>query len=169
MRLLTTLTFALGALALATGPVKSTTDQLAVNGDVSVNLDDATAVEGITKRDEEASPSEELEKRIAGGVVARNIQLPHIPNPLPITVAGVMITYNMVARWRMIDGRLTLDYVAQSLRFVNLSARRLLVEAMAHGANFYFRRLNVGRIDTGITPDDTETFNLVISPVNDEL
>ncbi|KAG5998118.1 hypothetical protein E4U52_001719 [Claviceps spartinae] len=58
MRLLTTLTFALGALALATGPVKSTTDQAAVNGDASVNLDDATATEEITKWDEGKNESQ---------------------------------------------------------------------------------------------------------------
>ncbi|KAG6112902.1 hypothetical protein E4U31_002121 [Claviceps sp. LM219 group G6] len=168
MRLLTTLTFALGALALATGPVKSTTDQAAVNGDVSVNLDDATATEGITKWDEGASPSE-LEKRISGGLVTRNIPLPHIPNPAPIIIAGVTITFNMAARWTVRNGNLNLDYYAQSVRFINLSARRLVVEAVANGANIFFRRMSVGRIDTGTCPEDVESFRLFISPVDDEL
>ncbi|KAG6036258.1 hypothetical protein E4U19_003444 [Claviceps sp. Clav32 group G5] len=168
MRLLPTLTFALGALALATGPVKSTADQLAVNGDVSVNLDDATAIEGITQRDEEASPSE-LDKRISGGMVTQNIQLPHIPNPAPIVIGGVTIVFNMVARWTVVNGNLNLDYYAKSLRFMNLSARRLVVEAIANGANVYFRRMSVGKIDTSSCPENAESLRLYISPVQDEL
>ncbi|KAG6062096.1 hypothetical protein E4U17_003546 [Claviceps sp. LM77 group G4] len=168
MRLLTTLTFALGALALATGPVKSTADQLAVHGDASVNLDDATAIEGITKRDEEASPSE-LDKRIGGGTVMRDIPLPHIPNPAPIIIAGVTIIFNMAARWTVVNGNLNLDYYAKSVRFTNLSARRLVVEAIANGANIFFRHMSVGRIDTGTCPENAENLRLYISPALDEL
>lgn len=75
----------------------------------------------------------------------------------------------MAARWTVINGNLNLDYYAKSVRFTNLSARRLVVEAVANGANVFFKRMSVGRIDTGTCPENAESLSLFISPVNDEL
>ncbi|KAG5970114.1 hypothetical protein E4U58_000696 [Claviceps cyperi] len=111
MRLLTTLTLALVALALATGPVKSTTDQLAVNGDASVNLDDATATEGWNG-------------------ISKHPTASHT-NPAAIAIAGIIISLHMATRWTM---------------------------AIANGANFFFYRMGVGRIDIGTCPEDAESF-----------
>ncbi|KAG6284267.1 hypothetical protein E4U45_001100, partial [Claviceps purpurea] len=97
MRLLTLLTFASGALALATGPVHRPADQQAVDGGASLSLEKAVLADHeISRHDEEASQS--LEKRM-NGITMRGIVLPKASAPAALLFNGLKITFSMGIHW----------------------------------------------------------------------
>ncbi|KAG5974708.1 hypothetical protein E4U13_000492 [Claviceps humidiphila] len=167
MRLLTLLSLACGALALATGPVQPLTDSLAVHGGESLNLKDAAVAQEITRRDEEVSSSE-LDKR--EGFLLKDLWLPDEPNPANVVFAGVTISFIMATRYVMRQGRRVKQWYTESMHFQNNGPNRVAVQAMALGEKFFYSRLGEDGGDASGNPNPrASTYSLSITPVNDEL
>ncbi|KAG6163053.1 hypothetical protein E4U11_002170 [Claviceps purpurea] len=168
MRLLTLLTFACGALALATGPVHRPADQQAVDGDASLNLEKAVlADQEITGHDEEASQS--LEKRM-NGIAVNGVAFPRTAAPKSMLVAGVKITFTMALHWiKTESGKWVYEYYVQSLKVANEINRRLSVEMTSVGGTFLNAHLNQLGERTATPPENAETFGLFINELHTEL
>ncbi|KAG5931354.1 hypothetical protein E4U59_000401 [Claviceps monticola] len=168
MRLLTLLTFACGALALATGPVHRPADQQAVDGDASLHLEKAVlADQEITRHDEEASQS--LEQR-ANGISLRGIKFPTTGSPKAMFIAGVKITFTMALHWVKTEGgKWVYEYYVKSMKVANEVNRRLSVEMVAVGGAFLDAHLNQMGERTVTPPAGAETFGLYISELHGEL
>ncbi|KAG5934971.1 hypothetical protein E4U60_003430 [Claviceps pazoutovae] len=167
MRFLTALTFASGALALATGPVQRPADQQTVQGDASLNPENAVlATPEITSRDETVSPSG-VEKRVPG--IEAKIPIPTGPDPKTVTIAGITVSFIMAHRWIQVNGKNVLEYFVKHLMFRNRNSERTLVEAAANGFTFFTMRMAGGVQYTDDPPFGADTLNLVVRPLNDEL
>ncbi|KAG6138238.1 hypothetical protein E4U35_000693 [Claviceps purpurea] len=170
MRLLTALTFASGALALATGPVQRPADQQTVQGDALLNPENAVlAIPEITPRDETVSSSE-VGKRNPG--TEATVRMPTAPGPGagPLTIAGVTIIFVMGKRWIQRQGEEVLEHFVKHVLFRNGNRARMFVQATANGINFFTMRMaqNVQTYDQD-PPTGADFFKLVVRPVNDEL
>ncbi|KAG6165125.1 hypothetical protein E4U24_002528 [Claviceps purpurea] len=166
MRILIALGFACGALAVAIGPVQSSKDNRTVNGEGSPNLKNAVATHEFTHQDEELSSSK-LNKRVGRGVQLNDIQLPRRPNPEPVILAGVTVSFIMASRYVRAQGTNILQYYVKNMSFHNQNAQRVAVQAIANGINFFSYRLGDQGIRAGTPPDGAATFMLVIEPVAD--
>ncbi|KAG5951158.1 hypothetical protein E4U58_001296 [Claviceps cyperi] len=167
MRLLTALSLACGALALATGPVQSLTDSLTVDdGDSPINLQNAAVVQEITRRDEKVSSSE-LEKR--EGFYLQDLWLPDEPYPKNVIYAGVTISFIMGVRYVMQQGKRIKQYYTQTMHFQYDGKQRVAVQAMAAGQKFFYSHLN--NLESGSANPDPKasTYSLAITPIKDEL
>ncbi|KAG5919630.1 hypothetical protein E4U61_000725 [Claviceps capensis] len=170
MRFLTALTFASGALALATGPVQHPADQQTVQGDALLNPDNAVlTTPGITPQDETVSSSE-VEKRNPG--TSASVRLPTAMgnSARPITIAGITISFVMAKRWVQRNGEEVLEYFVKHVLFCNRNPTRMIVQASANGLNFFNMRMaaNVQSYDED-PPTGANFFELVVRPSNDEL
>ncbi|KAG6054235.1 hypothetical protein E4U32_007065 [Claviceps aff. humidiphila group G2b] len=166
MRLLTVLSLACGALALATGPVQPLTDSFTVDGGGSLNLKDAAVAQEITRRDEEVSSSK-LDKRT--GFLMENLILPNEANPQNVVYAGITISFIMATRYVMRQGRRVQQWYTESMYFQNNGAQRMAVQAVALGEKFFYSRLDSDGAASGNPDPKASTFSLSITPVNDEL
>ncbi|KAG6046624.1 hypothetical protein E4U39_001174 [Claviceps sp. Clav50 group G5] len=166
MRLLTALSLACGALALATGPVQPLTDSLTVSGGKSLNLRNAAVAQEITRRDEEVSSSE-LEKR--EGFLLKDLWLPNEPNPQNVVFAGVTISFIMATRFVMRQGRRVKQWYTESMHFQYHGDRRVAVQAMAAGEKFFYSHLSNEGGASGNPDPQASTYSLAIDVVNDEL
>ncbi|KAG6023338.1 hypothetical protein E4U40_004039 [Claviceps sp. LM458 group G5] len=168
MRLLTALGFACGALAVATGPVQSSKDSLTVDGERLPDPKNDVTTHEISHQDEELSSSN-LKKLVGRGSVLNDIQLPRRPNPEPVILAGVTVSFIMASRYVRVQGTNLLQYYVKNMSFHNQNAQRVAVEAIASGVNFFSYHLSDGGIRAGNPPDGAETFKLIVEPVNSEL
>ncbi|KAG5928043.1 hypothetical protein E4U60_007879 [Claviceps pazoutovae] len=168
MRLLTLLTFACGALALATGPVHRPADQQAVDGDAPLNLEKAVlADQEIPRHDEEASQS--LEQR-ANGIAVDGLRFPKTATPGAMIIAGVKITFTMAFHWIKTEGgKRVFEYYVESLKVVNEVNRRLSVEMTSAGKMILNAHMNQLGETTATPPENAETFGLFISELHGEL
>ncbi|KAG5957730.1 hypothetical protein E4U58_005700 [Claviceps cyperi] len=132
MRLLTLLTFASGALALATGPVHRSADQQAVDDDASLPLENAAlANHEITRRDEEALQS--LERR-GYGASMRGVMLPRSLSPAATIINGVKFSYTMALHWvKSESGAWVYDYYVKSIQVFNQLNKQFVVQIIAAG------------------------------------
>ncbi|KAG6317628.1 hypothetical protein E4U44_008544 [Claviceps purpurea] len=170
MRLLTALTFASAALALATGPVQRPADQPTVQGDALLNPENAVlATPEITPRDETVSSSE-VGKRNPG--TEATVRMPTAPGPgaAPLTIAGITIIFVMGKRWIQRQGEEVLEHFVKHVLFRNGNRARMIVQATANGINFFNMRMaqNVQTYDQD-PPTGADFFKLVVRPANDEL
>ncbi|CCE27245.1 uncharacterized protein CPUR_00717 [Claviceps purpurea 20.1] len=168
MRLLTLLTFASGALALATGPVHRPADQQAVDDDASLSLEKAVLADHeITRHDEEASQS--LEKRV-NGITMRGIGLPKTGAPAAMIFNGVKITFVMGVHWVKTEGgKWVYENYVQSMHLLNQLNRRISVQIVAAGQTFLREHMaQLGEGD-GTPPEGAKTFDLYISELHTEL
>ncbi|KAG5939244.1 hypothetical protein E4U59_003249 [Claviceps monticola] len=166
MRLLTLLTFASGALALATGPVHRPADQRAVYDDASLKLEKAVlADQEITRHDEEASQS--LEKRV-NGITMRGIMLPKSVAPAAMLFNGLKITFTMGIHWVKTEGgKWVYENYVQSMHLLNQLNRRMSVQIIAAGQTLLAEHMNrLGEGDAA-PPEGTKTFDLYISELHD--
>ncbi|KAG5920190.1 hypothetical protein E4U61_000190 [Claviceps capensis] len=168
MRLLTLLTFASGALAVATGPVHRPADQQAVHDDASLNLEKAVlADQEITRHDEEASQS--IEKRI-NGITMSGIGLPRTGAPAAMIFNGLKITFTMGLHWvKKEGGKWVYENYVQSMHLLNQLNRRISVQIVAAGQTFLSEHMNqLGERD-GTPPEGAKTFDLYINELHGEL
>ncbi|KAG5928294.1 hypothetical protein E4U60_007812 [Claviceps pazoutovae] len=170
MRFLTALTFASGALALATGPIQHPADQQTVQGDALLSPENAVlTTPGITSQDETVSSSE-VEKRTPG--TSASVRLPTNPDSgaLPITIAGIVISFVMSKRWIERNGERVLEWFVQHVIFRNQNPVRTIVEATANGLSLFNMRMaqNVQMYGED-PPAGADFFTLVVRPLNDEL
>ncbi|KAG6100137.1 hypothetical protein E4U30_005363 [Claviceps sp. LM220 group G6] len=168
MRILIALGFACGALAAAIGPVQSSKSSLTVDGKESTDLINAVTTHEITHQDEELSSSK-LNKRVGRGVVINDLQIPRRPNPEPIILAGVTVSFIMASRYVRVQGTNILQYYVKNMSFHNQNAQRMAVEAIANGINFFSYHLSEQGFRVGNPPDGAQTFKLSIEPVDSEL
>ncbi|KAG6293017.1 hypothetical protein E4U09_003162 [Claviceps aff. purpurea] len=167
MRLLTALTFASGALALATGLVHDPADQQTVQGDVLLNPENAVlATPEITPRDETVSSSE-VGKRNPG--TEATVRMPNGPSPASVTIAGITVSFMMAHRWIQVNGKNVLEYYVRNVTFRNGTRGRVFVDAVANGLNFFTMRMAAGVQYSDDPPFGADTFKLVVRPINDEL
>ncbi|KAG6027384.1 hypothetical protein E4U40_001569 [Claviceps sp. LM458 group G5] len=167
MRLLTLLTFASGALALATGPVHRPADQQAVDDNASLNLEKAVLADEITRHDEEAS--QPLEKRV-NGIAMPGIVLPKINAPAAVIFNGLKITYHMALHWvKKANGDWAWEYYVQSMELLNQLNRRISVEIISAGKMLFDQHLNQLAEGNAILPEGVQTFDLYINEANTEL
>ncbi|KAG6311349.1 hypothetical protein E4U22_002713 [Claviceps purpurea] len=167
MRFLTALTFASGALALATGPVQHPADQQTVQGDTSLNPENAVlATPEITPRDETVSSSE-VEKRAPG--IEANIPMPKGPSAASVTIAGITVSFIMAHRWIEVKGKNVVEYYVKHLLFRNETPGRIVVQAIANGLGFFTMRMSGGVQYSEDPPFGADTLKLVVRAVNDEL
>ncbi|KAG5951278.1 hypothetical protein E4U58_001213 [Claviceps cyperi] len=165
MRFLTLLTFACGALALATGPVHRPTNQQAVDGGASLSLENAAlAAHEITRRDEEASRS--VEKR---GTVLNGLKFPTPSAPLDIVFAGLKIIYTMAGTWVKVNSNWVYQYHVETMKVINEQGERLAVQLIAAGHTFINAHLSQSQEAAGSPPAGAETFALVINDLHNEL
>ncbi|KAG5939242.1 hypothetical protein E4U59_003247 [Claviceps monticola] len=166
MRLLTLLPFAYGALALATGPVRLLADQRAVDGDATVNLQDAVLADPeITRHDEEASQS--LEKRV-NGITMRGIMLPKSVAPAAMLFNGLKITFTMGIHWVKTEGgKWVYENYVQSMHLLNQLNRRMSVQIIAAGQTLLAEHMNQLQEGNAVLPEGTKTFDLYISELHD--
>ncbi|KAG5973680.1 hypothetical protein E4U58_004618 [Claviceps cyperi] len=168
MRLLTFLTLASGALALATGPVHRPADQQAVDDNASLHLENAVLVDHeITRRGEEAPQS--LEKR-GSGAQMRNIFLPSVFSPAPFIINGVKITYTMGVHWvhREGYGRIA-EYYVKSMQLFNQLNRNLVVQIVVAGAKIINQSMSpLGQVN-GDVPENAQSFDVYITESHTEL
>ncbi|KAG6066602.1 hypothetical protein E4U32_005665 [Claviceps aff. humidiphila group G2b] len=165
MRLLTTLAFASGALALATGPVQHPADQRTVEGDALLNAENAVLVTPeITSRDETV-PSSELEKRMGG--TQATIRLPTEPSPASIVIAGVTVSFIMTYRWVERQGMNAKQYYVEYVKFHNRNRERKLVQAVANGAFIQDRLMESGFSQTRDAPQGITNFVLTVADSRD--
>ncbi|KAG6064223.1 hypothetical protein E4U13_005989 [Claviceps humidiphila] len=164
MRLLTLLTFASGALALAIGPVHRPADQQAVDDEASLNLEKAVLADHeITRHDES------LEKR-ALGISMPGIGLPRINAPAAAIFNGLKITYTMALHWVKKDnGEWVYEYYVQSLQLLNQLNRRISVEIVSAGKMLFDQHMNQLGEGTARIPEGTKSYDLYISELNTEL
>ncbi|KAG5931790.1 hypothetical protein E4U59_007907 [Claviceps monticola] len=170
MRFLTALTFASGALALATGPVQHPADQQTVQGDALLNPGNSVlTTPGTTAQDETVSTSE-VGKRNPGTTATVRFPTDIGRSARPITIAGITVTFVMAKRWIQRNGENVLEYFVQHVLFRNGNPTRMIVQATANGLSFFNVRLasNVQTYDND-PPAGASVFELVVRPVNDEL
>ncbi|KAG6124602.1 hypothetical protein E4U12_008061 [Claviceps purpurea] len=170
MRLLTALTFASGALALATGPVHDPADQQTVQGDALLNPENAVlATPEITSRDETASSAElsEVEKRAPG--TQASVRMPKGPSAASVTIAGITVSFIMAHRWIERQGKNVAEYYVKHMTFRNENNARTIVEATANGLKFFTMRMAENVQYSEDPPFGADFFKLVVRPVNDEL
>ncbi|KAG6052985.1 hypothetical protein E4U17_000148 [Claviceps sp. LM77 group G4] len=169
MRLLNLLIFASGALTLVTGPVHRPVDQQAVDGDASLNLENAVTVlvdHEFTRRDEKASQS--LEKR--GGFAVDGLKLPRVATPTAMVIAGVKITFTMALNWvKQEGGEWLYQYVVESMKVANELNQRLSVEIVSAGKMVMNAHLNALGESTATPPEGATTFALYINELHTEL
>ncbi|KAG5993624.1 hypothetical protein E4U52_001798 [Claviceps spartinae] len=168
MRILIALGFACGALAVAIGPVQSSKSSLTVDGKESTDLINAVTTHEITHQDEELSSSK-LNKRVGRGIVINDLQIPRRPNPEPVILAGVTVSFIMASRYVRVKGTNILQYYVKNMSFHNQNAQRMAVQAIANGINFFSYHLSEQGIRVGNPPDGAQTFKLSIEPVDSEL
>ncbi|KAG6069235.1 hypothetical protein E4U32_002370 [Claviceps aff. humidiphila group G2b] len=168
MRIRIALGFACGALAVAIGPVQSSESSLTVDGKESTDLISAVTTHEITHQDEELSSSK-LNKRVGRGIVINDLQIPRRPNPEPVILAGVTVSFIMASRYVRVQGTNILQYYVKNMSFHNQNAQRVAVEAIASGINFFSYHLSDQGIRVGKPPDGAETFKLSIEPLDSEL
>ncbi|KAG6300190.1 hypothetical protein E4U09_007330 [Claviceps aff. purpurea] len=169
MRLLTLLTFASGALALATGPVHRPADQQAVDDDASLNLEKAVLADHeITRHDEEASQS--LEKRVNGITMMKDIGLPRTGAPAAMIFNGLKITFSMGVHWVKTEaGEWVYENYVQSMHLLNQLNRRISVQIVAAGQTFLREHMaQLGEGD-GTPPEGALTFDIYINELHTEL
>ncbi|KAG6023348.1 hypothetical protein E4U19_004442 [Claviceps sp. Clav32 group G5] len=165
MRLLTLLTSACGALALATGPVHRPTDQQAVDGGASLSLENsALAAHEITRRDEKASLSVDKRNTIFNG-----LKLPTVASPQSVVVYGIKIIYTMVGNWVKVNREYIYQYTVQSIKVINELEERMAVSLVSAGQTFIEAHLSQAQESTGSPPSGAETFALIIRDLHDEL
>ncbi|KAG5962686.1 hypothetical protein E4U58_003795 [Claviceps cyperi] len=170
MRILTALGFACGALAVAIGSVQSSKNSLTVDGEGSPDLKNAVATHEITHQDEELS-SFKFDKRTLGrGAQLSGLQLPTKPNPEPLIIAGVTVTFIMATRWVRAQGTNLMQYYVKTMAFRNQNSQRIAIQAFANGANFLsFSTLGEQGVQSQTPPDGVQTFSLSVAPVHTEL
>ncbi|KAG6109314.1 hypothetical protein E4U14_003276 [Claviceps sp. LM454 group G7] len=168
MRIFIALGFACGALAVAIGPVESSKSSLTVDDKESTDLINAVTTHEITHQDEELSSSK-LNKRVGRGIVINDLQIPRRPNPEPVILAGVTVSFIMASRYVRVQGTNILQYYVKNMSFRNQNAQRMAVEAIANGINFFSYHLSEQGVRVGKPPDGAETFKLSIEPVDSEL
>ncbi|KAG5974399.1 hypothetical protein E4U56_004726 [Claviceps arundinis] len=170
MRLLTTLAFISGALALATrSPVQHLSDIQTVQDDTSFNAEDTVLViPEITSRDETMSSSK-VEKRMPG--TEATVRMPTAPGPgsTPITIAGITITFVMAKRWVVRNGVEVFEDFVEHVLFRNGNGARMVVEAVANGIKFFSMHMAAGVQSTDELPIGAEHFKLTVQPVSNEL
>ncbi|KAG6113121.1 hypothetical protein E4U13_003980 [Claviceps humidiphila] len=168
MRVLIALGFAYGALAIAIGPVQFSKSSLTVDGKESSDLIKAVVTHEIAHPDEELSSSK-LNKRVGRGIVINDLQIPHRPNPEPVILAGVTVSFIMASRYVRVQGTNILQYYVKNMSFHNQNAQRVAVEPIANGINFFSYHLSDQGVRVGKPPDGAATFKLSIEPVDSEL
>ncbi|KAG6161861.1 hypothetical protein E4U36_006839 [Claviceps purpurea] len=168
MRLLTLLTLASGALALATGPVHRSADQQAVDDDASLNLEKAVLADHeITRHDEEASQS--LEKRV-NGITMKGIGLPRTGAPKAMIFNGLKITFNMGLHWVKTEaGEGVYEYYVQSMHLLNQLNRRISVQIVAAGQTFLREHMQQLGEGDATPPETAKTFDIFINELHTEL
>ncbi|KAG5994481.1 hypothetical protein E4U52_001103 [Claviceps spartinae] len=167
MRLLTILTSACGALALATGPVHRPTDQQAVDGSASLSLEHAALepleVHDFTRRDEKALS---VGKR---NTILNGLKLPTTASPASVVLFGVKIIYNMAGHFVKEGKEYIYHYFVQSMQVINELEERMAVEITAAGQTIIDAHLSQSQSATGTVPAGAQTFALVLRDLNNEL
>ncbi|KAG6113283.1 hypothetical protein E4U14_001760 [Claviceps sp. LM454 group G7] len=168
MRLLNALAFASGVFALATGPVQPLADQHTVQGDASLDLENAVApASELTARDEIVSSSE-LEKREPG--TSATVRFPHEANPSAVVIAGVSISFIMAYRYVVRQGTRVRDYYVSRIGYHNENAGRIAIQAVANGVQMLNQHIESERQGLMDPPAGADNFLLVVTPLsNDEL
>ncbi|KAG6020638.1 hypothetical protein E4U19_006238 [Claviceps sp. Clav32 group G5] len=168
MRLLTILSLASGALALATGPVKQPADHQLVEGDALLNTENAVLATEITPRDETVSSSE-VDKRMPG--VQATVRIPTGPSdPTTVTIAGITVTFIVAQRWIKQAGKSVFEFSVKGVGFTNRSHGKMIVQGLVQGVEFFTMRMkeNVARFADN-PPIGADAFTLVVTAVDDEL
>ncbi|KAG6064468.1 hypothetical protein E4U32_000215 [Claviceps aff. humidiphila group G2b] len=164
MRLLTILTSACGALALATGPVHRPTDQQAVDSSAPLSLEHAALeVHDFTRRDEKALS---VGKR---NTILNGLKLPTTASPASVALMGVKIIYNMAGHFVKEGSRYLYHYYVESMQVINELEERMVVEITAAGQTVIDAHLSQSQSATGTVPAGAQTFALVLRELNNEL
>ncbi|KAG6092567.1 hypothetical protein E4U30_001744 [Claviceps sp. LM220 group G6] len=168
MRLLNALTFASGIVALATGPVQPRTDQQTVQGDASLNPENAViaASDKITSRDDTV-PSLDLDKRMNGAMAT--ILMPQVADAAAVVIAGVSVSFIMASRVIRRQGQSVTEWFVRQLRIHNQNPTTTVVQIVANGANFYDRHMKTEFIDIRDAPEGLRKLTLVVSQQDNEL
>ncbi|KAG5953487.1 hypothetical protein E4U58_000365 [Claviceps cyperi] len=168
MRLLTLLTLASGALALATGPVHRSADQQAVEDGASLPLENAALADHeITRRDEEALQS--LERR-GYGASMQGLMLPREQSPKDLVISGVRFTFTMALHWvKTQAGAWVYDYYVKSIHAFNELNREVVLQIAAAGQKVLSQHISqLGSADANL-PEAAQTFDVYITESRTEL
>ncbi|KAF5621337.1 uncharacterized protein FTJAE_11366 [Fusarium tjaetaba] len=133
MKFFTLLGFVSLTLALATKPIERDVKEEMKHpsfGDVKYTKIDGTDVGSIkvTRSDVQERGVVSLEKRLDG------IHVPYgVADPQPMLMAGVTISFIMVAQWVRQGGHNVYTYVCNGLKFSNPTSRNKVVSVVANG------------------------------------
>ncbi|KAG6104005.1 hypothetical protein E4U13_000253 [Claviceps humidiphila] len=168
MRLLTALAFASGVVALATGPVQPPTDQQTVQGDASLNLDNAVvAASEITSRDDTV-PSQDLDKRMNGAMAT--ILMPTVADAAAVVIAGVSVSFIMASRVIRRQGQSVTEWFVKQLKIHNQNDSRTVVQlVIGEGITLYDRHMNKEFVETRTIPEGIKALTMTVSQQNNEL
>ncbi|KAG5953464.1 hypothetical protein E4U58_000389 [Claviceps cyperi] len=169
MRLLNALAFASGVVALATGPVQPLADQQSVQGDTSLNPENAVVASPEIALRDETVPSLELDKRMNGAMAT--LLLPTVADAAAVVIAGVSVSFIMGSRVIRRQGQRVTEWFVHRLKFHNMNTSRTSVQlVMQQGVMFYDRHMAKDFVETRDVPDGVQRLTMVVSQLpHDEL